>query len=210
MKVLKSDAFSHILNPSEADVLHQISASHLSMLHRLLIYSYEEGSFRWFPDQLTFRFSCTEIGGSWQIHISSPTAEPSQFSIICTCFPQNWPNHIMGWCHPKWIFSHCYISVFLEGGEKNFKKKRRLLRFQLKVGYTSCKLSVSGTHLGRTLQFCIAAGFLQHFQGNGVLSWCPKWRWQNPEIALDVAWNGVDISLDTAIRGLKPLTSLQD
>lgn len=58
----------------------------------VLIYSYEEGSFRWFPDQLTFRFSCTEIGGSWQIHISSPTAEPSQFSIICTFSPKTDPT----------------------------------------------------------------------------------------------------------------------
>lgn len=153
----------------------------------VLIYSYEEGSFRWFPDQLTFRFSCTEIGGSWQIHISSPTAEPSQFSIICTFSPKTDPSTSWddatqnGFLFPHPIQSYISsiaISVFLEG-----KKKRRLLRFQLKVGYTSCKLPVSGTHLGRTLQFCIAAGFLQHLQGNGVLSWCPKWRWQNPEIS---------------------------
>lgn len=93
----------------------------------VLIYSYEEGSFRWFPDQLTFRFSCTEIGGSWQIHISSPTAEPSQFSIICTFSPKTDPSTSWddatqnGFLFPHPIQSYISsiaISVFLEGKKK--------------------------------------------------------------------------------------------
>lgn len=164
----------------------------------VLIYSYEEGSFRWFPDQLTFRFSCTEIGGSWQIHISSPTADMH-------FFPQNWPNHIMGWCHPKWMFvSPSNPIIFLQLLSLFFWKEKNLVfcafSWKLDIQVASCPFATT-IWLYRTLgptsaARCNSALLPDSFNisramvsSAGVQSGGGKIQ----KLALNFAWNGMDI-----------------